>query len=62
MLVRNVSDHKQEIRVKKPKSTCLSISMNKQSMIIAPGLDVKITVTYDSKDNEKIEDYFTIMS
>jgi hypothetical protein len=29
---------------------------------IAPGLDTKITITYESKDNERLQDYFTILS
>lgn len=30
--------------------------------MIAPGLDAKITITYDCKDNEGIEDGFGIVS
>ena len=47
--------------MKKAKSDTLTIVLAKEGPI-APGLDVKITVTYDSKDNERIEDYFTITS
>ena len=61
MFVRNVSDKKQEIRLKKPKSTYFTASLIKDGPI-APGLDTKITITYDSKDNERVEDYFTITS
>lgn len=29
--------------------------------MIAPGLDVKITITFDNKDNQAVQDYFTIL-
>lgn len=34
--------------------------MNKQGLI-APGLDVKITITFDNKENQASQDFFTIL-
>jgi hypothetical protein len=61
MNVRNVSEYSQKIKIKKPKSTCLTINCNKD-INIAPGLDVKITIVLNNKENLEIVDRFIVFS
>lgn len=53
--VRNVGQKSTKLKLRKPKSDSLSISIDKD-MNLAPGLEKKITVTFNSETNDELRD------
>lgn len=59
--VRNVSQNSQTIKIRKPSSAFLSVKCNKECSVAA-GLDFKITVILDNKENISLTDKIVITS
>jgi len=59
MYVRNVSQFSQKIRVKKPSCLALKVTTSREGYLAA-GLDMKLTVVYDSKENVRISDRIVV--
>ena len=53
--MRNVGEKSTKLKIRKPKSEYLSVSLEKDANM-APGLDKKVTVTFSSEVNEEIHD------
>ena len=61
MTLRNVSGYSQRIKIKQPKLACFTLTCSKEGMI-APGLEIKITVGFENKNNEEVSDKIVIKS
>ncbi len=53
--VRNVSQFSQKIKVKRPQCAALAVTASREGNLAA-GLDLKLTVVFDSKENVRISD------
>lgn len=59
--VRNVTQNSIKIKVKRPVSPYLSVHLSKDAPLAA-GLDLKITVVYESKINQPISDKLILLT
>lgn len=53
--VRNVGQKSTKVKIRKPKSDYFTVSLEKD-VNLAPGLEKKITVTFNSEVNDEIKD------
>ena len=61
LTVRNVSANTQKVKVKKPESHSLSLALPREASL-APGLEMKVAVVFDSKENAAISDRIYVVS
>jgi hypothetical protein len=59
--LRNVTQNSLKIKLKRPASPCLAVHLSKDGPLAA-GLDLRITVVFDSKDNRPLADKLTILT
>ena len=59
--VRNVSQISQKIKIRKPLNNCFTVQVSKQGGLAA-GLQMKLTVLFDSKQNVRKSDRVVVMT
>lgn len=59
--IRNVTQNILKIKLKKPASPFLSVHLSKEGPLAA-GLDLKVTVVFESKENQPINDKIVILT
>ena len=61
MQVRNVTQNSLKIKMKKPASSFLSVHLSKEGPL-ASGLELKLTIVYDSKQNKPLTDKIVLLT
>jgi len=61
IFIRNVSPNSQKIKIKKTQASCFTITTNREGNLAA-GLDMKLTVLFDSKENITRQDRIFVMT
>lgn len=61
LYIRNVSQFSQKIKFKKPNCPALTVTASREGSLAA-GLDMKLTVVFDSKENQKIKDRIIVVT
>jgi hypothetical protein len=59
--IRNVSPVSQKIKIKKPTNSAFTLQTSKEGPLAA-GLEMKVTVVFDSKENQIIKDKISIFT
>lgn len=59
--IRNVTQNSLKIKIRRPASPFLSVHLSKEGPLAA-GLDLKVTVVYESKENQPVNDKITILT
>ena len=59
--IRNVTQNSLKIKLKRPASPFLAVHLSKEGPLAA-GLDLKVTVVYESKENQPISDKIAILT
>ena len=59
--MRNVTQNSLKIKIKKPTSPFLAVHLSKEGPLAA-GLDLKITVVFDSKENQALTDRLLVLT
>jgi hypothetical protein len=59
--IRNITQNSLKIKLKRPVSPFLAVHLSKEGPLAA-GLDLKVTVVFDSKENQPITDKLVVLT